>query len=321
MGVTVAGGRAVVMVAHKLDEVLAVADRVTVLQTGRTVLEARRDEVDASVLARAMVGRDVDVPTRVSGPVHGDGTVARLDAVEVRSDGRAGLRGVHLRVRRGEIVGVAGVEGNGQRELALVLAGRRAPDAGSVSIPPDPGFIPQDRRREGLIPGFDLAENVALARHRDPSFRRGAFLRWGRMRRTTREAMERFGIRAPGPSTRAAALSGGNQQRVVVARELGRRPDLIVAENPTRGLDVAGEAFVHRELLALREGQDAPPGIVLISTDLDEVLRLADRIFVMVRGELRPVPPGKRSRDGVGALMLSGDRGEGAASPGAGDLR
>lgn len=299
--------RAVVMVAHKLDEVLAVADRVTVLRAGRTVLEAGRDEVDASVLARAMVGRDVDAPARQPGSGHGDEVVARLDGVEVHTERRSGLRGVHLWVSRGEIVGVAGVEGNGQRALALVLAGRRAPDAGTVSIPRDPGFIPQDRRREGLIPGFDLAENVALARHLYPAFRRGPFLRWGALRRTTREAMERFGIRAPGPSTPAAALSGGNQQRVVVARELGRHPDLLVAENPTRGLDVAGEAFVHRELLALRE-RPAPPGIVLISTDLDEVFRLADRIFVMVRGELQAVPPGRWSREGVGALMLSGAR-------------
>jgi ABC-type uncharacterized transport system ATPase subunit len=173
-----------------------------------------------------------------------------------------------------------------------------------TDLPADPGFIPQDRQLEGLVGDFDLMENLALSYHRDPRYRRGPLLRWGALGRETRTAVERFGIQASGPNARAASLSGGNQQRLVVARELGRRPSLLVAENPTRGLDVAAEAFVHRELMELRQASPSP-GIVLISTDLDEVLRLSDRIFVMVRGELVPVPPEARSREGVGALMLS----------------
>lgn len=323
-------GRTVVLVAHKLDEVLSVADRLTVLRRGRTVLEAARSEVDAPGLARAMVGSGSEElldevftagegeggfrpPPGPRGPV-----VARLRGVEVRGErGERALAGVDLEVRRGEIVGVAGVEGNGQRELALVLAGRLAPDAGTAELPDDPGFIPQDRSREGLVADFDLADNFALALHRSPSFRRGPFLRRRRVREATGRAMERFAVRAPGPGTLARALSGGNQQRMVVARELFRTPDLLVAENPTRGLDVTAEAFVHRQLRELvdREpagtaaGRPDPPGVVLLSTDLDEVLELAHRVLVLVRGRLREVEEGRRSREEVGELMLGGREG------------
>jgi simple sugar transport system ATP-binding protein len=301
-------GRAVVLVAHKLDEVLRVADYVTVLRDGRTVLEAPRSHVDGRMLTEVMVGRGVEPVTRRSGSRVGVEVVARLRGVGI-GRGRRGTRGVGLRnvtleVSRGEIVGVAGVEGNGQRELARVLTGRRAVDRGVAELPSDPGFIPQDRQLEGLVGDFDLVENLALSHHRDPGYRRGPFLRWGALGRETRAAVERFGIQTSGTRARAASLSGGNQQRLVIAREMGRRPSLLVAENPTRGLDVAAEAFVHAELLELRRASP-PPGIVLISTDLDEVLRLSDRIFVMVRGELWPVPPESRSRDAVGALMLS----------------
>jgi len=306
-------GRAVVLVAHKLDEVLAVAGRVTVLRNGRTVLRAPRSEVDGPALARAMVGREVDVVRREAAPAARPASpaaptdvVARLESVSVDDPpGTPRLRDVSLTVRRGEIVGVAGVEGNGQRELARVLARRLEPGAGRAELPDDPGFIPQDRRGEGLIADLSVSENVALALHRDPSCRQGPFLRWREVARRARDAMRRYGVRAPDASTPAGALSGGNQQRLVVARELALSRELLVAENPTRGLDVAGEAFVHRQLLALRDA-DPAPGVVLVSTDLDEVLRLADRVLVMVRGRLLDVPEGERTRQGIGARMLSG---------------
>jgi general nucleoside transport system ATP-binding protein len=317
------GGTTVVLVAHKLDEVLSVADRVTVLREGRTVLEAERSAVDAAVLVEAMVGSlGTDVAAEVvtvaaevaaevvpvataatpqRAPTSGE-TVARLDGVSVvGAHGEAVLGDVTLEVRRGEVVGVAGVEGNGQRELAQLLAGRLDASAGTVALPPDPSFIPQDRSREGLIPDFTLTENVALALHREPEYRRGPVLRWGPLRERTLELLDTFSVRPPLPEARARALSGGNQQRVVVARELGRDPDLLVAENPTRGLDVRAAAFVHRRLREL-----SGAGIVLISTDLDEVLRLSDRVFVMVRGRLLEVPAAARTREGVGRMMLGG---------------
>jgi simple sugar transport system ATP-binding protein len=299
-------GRAILLVAHKLDEVLAIADRVTVLRGGRTVLEARRAEVDARAIAVAMVGTEPAV-LAARGVTAGDRkTVAHLRGVELdAADGCVPLRGIDLRVEAGEIVGVAGVEGNGQRELALVLSGRLNPDRGEVTLADDPAFVPQDRRREGLIASFTLAENLAVGLHRDEAYQAGPLLRWGRIRQTTRAAMKAFSIRAPGPGALASSLSGGNQQRLVVARELEGRPALIVAENPTRGLDVAGAAFVHRTLRERSEGPD-PAGVVLVSTDLDEILGLSDRVVVLVRGRVIAVPESERSREGIGARMLEG---------------
>lgn len=303
-----AEGRAVVLVAHKLDEVLDVADRVTVLRAGRTVATAPRAEVDAAALARAMVGREVPAAAADGGARIPPGeVVASLSGVHHPGDsGGAALEAVDLDVRRGEIVGVAGVEGNGQRTLAQVLAARLRPTRGSVTLPQEVGFIPQDRTHEGAVPDFDLRENAALALGRTPRHRRGPWMRWGSIRARTVEMMRRLDVRAPGPGTPLRALSGGNQQRAIVARELAIADALLVAENPTRGLDVAATAFVHGELSRLAHGPEGP-GVLLVSTDLDEVLALSDRVFVMVRGRLRSVPPGEATRAGVGALMLSAD--------------
>ena len=311
-----AQGRTVALVAHKLDEALAVADRVTVLRDGRTALTAPRSEVDAPTLVRAMVGSGaVDLvalgaapETPVDRPEAGAGDlVAVLDGVHAR--GRRGewaLDGASLSVRRGEIVGVAGVEGNGQRELARVLAGLFRPEEGHVVLPEAIGLVPQDRATEGVIGEFDLTENFALAHLRPGAESSGWTVPWASLRRRTAELLRQYAIRAPGPDVRARTLSGGNQQRLVVARALEAAGDLLVLENPTRGLDVAASAFVHgrlRELLGARQ----PPGIVLISTDLDEVLALATRVLVMVRGRLVEVREAERTRAAVGALMLAGD--------------
>ena len=303
-------GRAVILVAHKIDEVLSVADRVTVLRHGRTVLSAARGEVDAPTLIAAMVGHDRHVDDAGESTrrlaVRGGEPIATLAGVIVRdASGRHALDGVSLGVRRGEIVGVAGVEGNGQRELARVLAGRRAPDQGTARLPAGIGFIPQDRAREGLVADFDLVENVALALHDDDRFGRGPLLDWAKVRMRAEEVRSRFGIRAPGVDTVARALSGGNQQRLVVGRELALASDLLIAENPTRGLDVAATAFVHAELRRLTRAESGP-GVVLVSTDLDEVLELADRMLVMARGRLVAAPSRRSTREEIGALMLGG---------------
>lgn len=334
-----AEGMAVVLVAHKLDEVLSVARRVTVLRQGRTVLSEVAEKVDAGALVRAMVGegtvdaaavghavpeggpeRHADpgptapsaaaVPPRASaeGPLPGEG--ARAVAATLRDVRMRGLRGewaldgVSLEVRRGEVVGIAGVEGNGQRELALVLAGLGRPDEGAVVLPREVGFIPQDRTREGLIADFSLTDNMALALHRDAAYARGPLLRWGAVKVRTGEVLRRFDVRAPGTGARAGTLSGGNQQRLVVGRELSLAAHLLVAENPTRGLDVGAAAFVHGELLRLASGPEGP-AVVLLSTDLDEVLALSHRVLVMVDGRLVPVPQEERTREGVGARMLA----------------
>ncbi len=314
-------GRTVLLIGHKLDEILRVADRVTVLRRGRTVLAERRDAVDAPALARAMIGRETiraTPPARVGT----GGRVARLEAVGVRGeDGRMAVREVTLEVHRGEIVGIGGVEGNGQRELALVLSGRLRPSAGSADFPATVSLIPQDRSAGGLVPGFDLAENTALAFHDDDAHRRGPLIDWAAMRRTAREIVTGFDVRVPGWRATAQSLSGGNQQKLLVGRELARAPDLLVAENPMRGLDIAAAAFLRDKLVELKGGgpwaeavggaggrpAHAPPGIVLFSTDLDEVLDLADRVFVLVRGRLIAVPEEERNAAGMGRLMLGSE--------------
>ena len=313
-------GRAVVLVAHKLDEILSIADRVTVLRQGRTVMTAARADVDTAILTDAMVGSSsadgdaLATPDSLSALVqNSDGlaqnrelsnrSVARLKGITVYSpQGGLALQDVWLEVLRGEVLGVAGVEGNGQRELALVLSGRQEVASGKLEIPEHVGFIPQDRTREGLAADFDLTENVALALHRDPKFRLGPLLRWSLIELHSTEIRSRFNIRSSAGETLARELSGGNQQRLVVGRELSQLPELLIAENPTRGLDFTATAFVREELKRL--AHDTAAGVVLISTDLDEILEVADRVFVILRGKLTPVPSVHDSRETVGAMML-----------------
>ena len=313
-------GRAVVLVAHKLDEILSIADRVTVLRQGRTVMTAARADVDTAILTDAMVGSSsadgdaLATPDSLSVLVqNSDGlaqnrelsnrSVARLKGITVYSpQGGLALQDVWLEVLRGEVLGVAGVEGNGQRELALVLSGRQEVASGKLEIPEHVGFIPQDRTREGLAADFDLTENVALALHRDPNFRLGPLLRWSLIELHATEIRSRFNIRSSAGETLARELSGGNQQRLVVGRELSQLPELLIAENPTRGLDFTATAFVREELKRL--AHDTAAGVVLISTDLDEILEVADRVFVILRGKLTPVPSVHDSRETVGAMML-----------------
>lgn len=314
-------GAAIVLVAHKLDEVLAVADRVTVLRNGKRVLARDASATSVAELAQAMVGSALG-PGRVSdGPsdvlrsgvasVEASQVVASLKDVTSRSRSRCGLRKVSFEVRRGEIVGVAGVEGNGQRELAAVLAGVAKPDSGRVRRPDVVGWIPQDRTEEGLVGGFSLVENVALAVHDDPACRTGPWLKWRNVEGRTARLLEEMDVLArEGPSKPAAELSGGNQQKLLAGREFLRSGDLLVAESPTRGLDIRASQAVRSRLRRVarpvgpKASEQPPPGVVLISSDLDEILELADRIVVMVRGRLAPVPPHRRSAAAIGEIML-----------------
>ena len=296
-------GRAVLLIAHKLDEVLSVADRITVLGNGRTVLEAERDAVDAEALVKAMIGTEAAVPDSVLAPPTTLASTSGRGGDEVVTS--RDLTSVDLTVRRGEIVGIAGVEGNGQRALASELVGL---GQSSMEDPFVVGYIPADRTMEGVIGDFTLVENVALGFHDHPATGGGPWLDWDRVRGRAEEVIERFGVKVGSADARVRTLSGGNQQKVVVGRELSREPDLVVAENPTRGLDVAAQAFVHAELRRLRDTPTlaAAPGVVLLSTDLDEILMLSDRVLVMRRGALIPVPPEQANRDDIGRLMLAG---------------
>ncbi len=360
-------GAGVVLIAHKLDEVMAAADRVTVLRRGQRALEGRTADFAGDELAAAMIGRrarpgnrrdrfsdrfplESDTPRR---DVAGSGGAVRAStgersadasgraqADESGGDPRAGaddggdraalvasltdvvagdphapaLRGATLLAKRGEVLGVAGVEGNGQRELASVLAGALAPLSGTVEAPDNPGWAPLDRSAEGLVGDFSLAENMALALHDAPECTRGPWIDWTAVRRRTLDALAQMDVAAPGPDALARTLSGGNQQRLLVARELRRSTSLLIAESPTRGLDVNATQAVRRRIAAMVRSGPRPPAVVLISSDLDEILEMSDRIVVMVRGRLLPVPEGDRSADAVGELML-GASDSGARKP------
>jgi general nucleoside transport system ATP-binding protein len=294
------GGTAI-LITHKLREALAVADDVTVLRRGQTVLVATRAAADEHLLTRAMIGDEMDSARTTdsrgqSRSLHspvGEPVVTLDEVMATDAARRETIRATFV-VRAGEIVGIAGVEGAGQHTLLRVLAGRIQPTSGQLTRPADVAFIPEDRQRDGLVLDFSLAENVAL---RGAGTRRGV-MSWPSVRQRTAVLMRELDIRASGVTTVARTLSGGNQQRLVLARELDGQPPLIVAENPTRGLDVRAAADVHERLRAAR---DAGTAVVLYSSDLDEVLALATRVLAVHAGSIREVAPEK---DVVGQVIL-----------------
>jgi general nucleoside transport system ATP-binding protein len=316
-------GCALVFISHKLEEIQEIADRVTVLRRGRAVATVVAAGVRSEELGRMMLGRELPRLAQPSAAAP-SGPSSRRESLEpllvlrgVEAPGlREGsrLRGIDLVVGAGEIVGIAGIDGNGQRELEEVLAGVRPRTAGSIGVggrPVAPGVralraagvaqLSGDRERAGLVRGFSIAENLVLKGSYDDR----RFFRWGRIDRAAvrcraRELIVRFGISPPDADADIATLSGGNAQKVAVARELDARPRVLVAVNPTRGLDVASARFVHEQLLALRA---AGGGVLLVSTELDEVLLLSDRVLALVEGRLLGVPAGA-DRATLGALLL-----------------
>ena len=301
-------GGAVVLITHKLHEALSVANRVTVLRRGEVTLTGPAREQTPASLAGAMVGSaevgDVlDSPTPIRPPAPGPELV-RGQLLDLPRSGRGARWGVAVRgatftIRGGEIVGIAAVEGNGQRELLRAVAGLVKPIRGRLDVAGVVSFIPEDRTTEGLIPLLSVAENIALGLERDASWARGGIIRWGRVRRRARQLIDDFGIRAGGPDAAAATLSGGNQQKVVIARALERAPRVIVTENPTRGLDLHATHEVHQRL---RDAAADGAAVLLHSSDLDEVLALATRVLVMADGVL--LEPQSVERSVVGATML-----------------
>jgi general nucleoside transport system ATP-binding protein len=290
-------GTSIIFITHKLGEVLAIADRITVLRRGRVVATVPREGATEAGLAEMMVGRSVllrveKAPANPGPPALELGDVHVLDA-----RGLEAVRGVSLTVHRGEIVGIAGVDGNGQSELVEALTGLAKPVSGSIkvdgreiagggarrSLDAGVGHIPEDRQRRGLVLDFTLAENVALHDYRHPPDSTFGVLWPRRLIARARGLLKEFDVRGGGPTTRAAALSGGNQQKVVIAREVSRDPQVLVAAQPTRGLDVGAIEFVHRRLV---EERDEGRAILLVSFELDEIRGLSDRILVMYEGRI-----------------------------------
>ncbi len=292
----VSGGKSVIFITHKLDE-LSVADRCTVLRDGRVVGEATPDTATKADLARMMVGREVTLRVEHSRRSPGRTVLETRGLALVDENGRRRLDDVELAVREHEILGIAGVDGNGQSELVEVLTGMRPPTSGSILIGDEEftqltpqqftsasgAAVPEDRHRTGTVLSMSVAENLLLREFAARPYARRGFLDTTAIRAHAQRLVSEYGIRCTGVDTSMRTLSGGNQQRAVLARELHGSPRVLVAAQPTRGLDVGAIEMVYRRLLDYRDGGG---GILLISIELDEILSLADRIAVMVRGRL-----------------------------------
>ena len=314
-----ADGKSIIFISHKLNEVLEIADRITVLRRGKKVETVPREGATEESLARAMVGREVLF--RVEKPPAEPGEpLLEVDALHVFDDrGIEKVRGVSLAVRAGEIVGIAGVDGNGQSELIDAIAGLRKTESGTVRIAgrtiehatardmldAGVGHIPEDRQVRGLVLEFTIAENIALHDYAEPPDAKWGWLFPKRLVDRARVLINEFDIRGGGPLTRAGTLSGGNQQKVVTAREIARDPKVLIAAQPTRGLDVGAIEFLHRRLVEERgEGR----AILLVSLELDEILSLSDRILVLYEGEIVGEHDSSVSEEEIGLEMLGGRR-------------
>jgi general nucleoside transport system ATP-binding protein len=319
-----ADGTAIVFISHKLGEVLAVADRVTVLRRGRRVDTVFTEGATEASLARLMVGRDVLMRVDKE-PSHRGEPALEVRDLTVRDDrGLEAVREASLTVHAGEIVAVAGVDGNGQAELVDAITGLRRAASGAVLLGGDDvtgssarsmvhlgvSHIAEDRQRRGLVLDFTLAENLALREYDTPKLSRHGWLSTRRMARRAAGLLREYDVRGGGPATLASALSGGNQQKCVVAREIAADPRVLVAAQPTRGLDVGAIEFVHRRLVAER---DAGRAILLVSLELDEVRALADRILVIYEGRIVGEFAPDASDETLGIAMTGGGRREAAA--------
>jgi simple sugar transport system ATP-binding protein len=313
-------GTSIIFISHKLHEVLEIADRITVLRRGRKVDTVPREGATEEGLAKMMVGREVLL--RVEKPPASPGEVLlQVEDLHVFDErGVEKVRGLSLEVRAGEIVGIAGVDGNGQTELIEAMTGLRAHAAGTIRVagaqiaahasPRDMfdagvGHIPEDRQRRGLVLDFSIAENIALHDYNEEPDSKWGWLYPNRLIERARTLIEEFDVRGGNARTRAGSLSGGNQQKVVVAREVARNPKLLIAAQPTRGLDVGAIEYVHRRLVAER---DRGRGILLVSFELDEILSLSDRILVIFEGAIVGEYPPDTTEEELGIAMTGGRR-------------
>ena len=320
-------GKTIIFISHKLDEVLEIADRISVLRRGALVGTVRREETDRAALARMMVGRPVLLELE-KGPYRpGEDRLVVEDLTVPGPGGRPAVRRVSLRVRAGEIYGIAGIEGNGQSELVEALSGLRRASAGRILIGGVPvtegrvrrirelglAHVPEDRQRRGLILAMTVWENGVLGLHRSPSFARRGWLQVGAIKKHAQSLVREFDIRLPGLDIPVRNVSGGNQQKLVLARELGREPTVIVASQPTRGLDIGATEFVRQQLLRAR---DRGRAVLLVSADLEEVLSLSDRVGVMYGGELvAEFRPDEVTPEEIGHYMLGGRSRTAGAGP------
>ncbi len=312
-------GKGLVFISHKVTEVLELSDRITVLRDGQVVGTMPAAEASRGLLVEMMVGHQL---ATVAHQAQGVAGRERLVVTDLRVQGDRGtevVRGCSFTVGSGEVVGIAGVAGNGQRELAETIAGLRAPASGTIRLNDTEvagrgpaavrsaglGYVPEERMRDGVVADFSVGENLLLVEHGSKAFTRFGFLRPRVIRRHCHELVVEFDVRTPSLDTPARSLSGGNIQKLIMARELSGRPQVLLVAQPTRGIDVSASAYIHKRLVAQR---DSGTAVVIISYDLDEILTLSDRVLVMYEGAIiGSADPRTASREEIG-LMMAGIR-------------
>jgi general nucleoside transport system ATP-binding protein len=308
-------GTSIIFISHKLKEVLAIADRITVLRDGRVVGTVVPEEATEASLAEMMVGRTVLLQV-VKAEAQPKEVVLEVDNIDVADErGHTAVNGVSFEVRAGEILGIAGVQGNGQRELVEALTGLRHIASGRVQITGQDStryhprqitelgvaHIPEDREKHGLVMGYSVADNLVLNRYYQPPYARGPVLNHKKIDADGQSLVEEFDVRTPSVHTHAGDLSGGNKQKVIVAREFSRPVKLLIANQPTRGIDVGSIEYIHSQIINQR---DAGSAVLLVSAELDEILSLADRVAVMFEGRIvKTLPIEEASRERLGLLM------------------
>jgi len=312
-------GTSIIFISHKLKEVLAIANRISVLHHGRSVGTAIPEEATEASLAEMMVGRKVILQVDKSESHPGKPILQTKELVVEDERGQIAVEGVSFDVRAGEILGIAGVQGNGQRELVEGLTGLRPIVSGHVFIDGQEttgnfprtitelgvAHIPEDREKHGLVMGYSVADNLVLNRYYQPPYARGPRMDYNKIAADGKSLVEKFDVRTPSVDTLAGSLSGGNKQKVIVAREFSRPVKLLIANQPTRGIDVGSIEFIHNQII---EQRDAGSAVLLVSAELDEILSLADRVAVMFDGRIvKILPIAESTRERLGLLMAGSD--------------
>ena len=311
-------GKSIILITHKLDEIRAVANRITVIRRGKSIETVELGDKSNKELAEMMVGRSVSFTTEKE-PAHPKGIVLDVESLKVKeSRGSFAVKGLSLQVRAGEIVGIAGIDGNGQTELIKAITGLIKVDSGKVTLKgkditnqrprkiteQSVGHVPEDRHRYGLVLQMTVAENMALQTYYQAPFSKFGFLDYNKMNAKARALMEEFDVRGAGELISAASLSGGNQQKAIIAREIDRDPDLLIVSQPTRGLDVGAIEYIHKRLIQAR---DEGKAVLVVSFELDEILNVSDRILVIHDGKIQgEVTPETTNKQELGILMVGG---------------
>ncbi|HGJ1622128.1 TPA: ABC transporter ATP-binding protein [Streptococcus pneumoniae] len=315
-------GKSIILITHKLDEIRAVSDRVTVIRRGKSIETVEIAGATNADLAEMMVGRSVSFKTEKQASKPKEVVLSIKDLVVNENRGVPAVKNLSLDVRAGEIVGIAGIDGNGQSELIQAITGLRKVESGSIELKGDSivglhprqitelsvGHVPEDRHRDGLILEMMISENIALQTYYKEPYSKNGILNYSNITSYAKKLMEEFDVRAASELVPAAALSGGNQQKAIIAREIDRDPDLLIVSQPTRGLDVGAIEYIHKRLI---EERDNGKAVLVVSFELDEILNVSDRIAVIHDGKIQGiVSPETTNKQGLGVLMAGGNLGK-----------